>query len=97
MGIWFEIISEKRRPLLVQDLENEAIRKLDGGQSLANSFYKDRIANESKDRPIGRTNRGNNVRDEAAIGESWMDRGHDRLIRCNCFFTPLICPKVFAH
>src|SRR5262245_23482441 len=80
-GIWFEVICEERCPLLVEDLENEAIGKLDSGQSLANSFYKDRVANESKDRPIGRVNRGDNVCDEAAIGEPWMDRGDDRLIR----------------
>src|SRR5262245_10358297 len=73
MGIRFEIVGEKRRPLLVQDLENEAIGKLDRGQSLANSFYKDRVADESKNRPLGRANSGDNVGDEAAIGEPWMD------------------------
>ena len=96
MGIWLEIVGEKRCTVLVEDLENEAIGKLDSGQSLANSFYKNRVANESKNRPVRRANSGDNVGDKAAIGEPRMNRRHDRLVRCSRFFTPVIRPKVFA-
>src|SRR6516164_5694872 len=97
MWVWLKIIREERCTLLVEDLENEAIGKLDGGQSLTNSFYKNRVANESKNRPVRRANRGDNVSDDASIGEPGMDRGHDWLVRCQRFFAPVIRPKLFAY
>ena len=96
MRIWLEIVGEKRCTVLVEDLENEAIGKLDSGQSLANSLYKNRVANESKKRPVRRANSGDNVGYKAVIGEPGMNRRHDRLLRCSRFFTPVIRPKVFA-
>ena len=96
MRIWLEIVGEKRCTVLVEDLENEAIGKLDSGQSLANSLYKNRVANESKKRPVRSANSGDNVGYKAVIGEPGMNRRHDRLLRCSRFFTPVIRPKVFA-
>ena len=85
-----------RCSLLVEDLKNESIGKFDGGQSLANSFYKNGVANESKNRAVRRPNSGDNVGDETAIGEPRMNRGYDRLVRCSRFFTPVTRPKVLA-
>src|SRR4030095_4279526 len=96
-GIWFEIVGEKRRTLLVEHLENEAIRKLDGGQPLAYSFYKNRVANESKHRPVRCPNRSDYIGDKASIGEPRMNRRHDRLVRSGSFFTPVIRYKVFHY
>src|SRR5215218_4861767 len=97
MGIWLEIVGEKRRTVLVEDLKNEMIGKLDRGQSLTNSFYEDRVANESKNCPVRRAHSGDNVGDQAPIGEPRMDRRHYGLVRCSGFFTPLIRPEVFVY
>src|SRR6476469_3574918 len=96
MRIWLELVREKRCTLLVEDLENEVIGKLDSGQSLANSLYKNRVADESKKGPVRGPNSGDNVGYKAVVGEPGMNRGYNRLIRSNRFFTPVIRPKVFA-